>query len=131
MFGRHFFKQRPGQPIAARTINRPAAELQRQSHPWTAAPLGSQSLAGGQLARTSPPVELWAKITSGSNPYNFSEVYPTASGGWSTLPSGLGIIGTNAYEVNGNTSVTASGAIFVRIRLSAAGDFRFDAGSCP
>ena len=75
----------------------------RWSHFSVTAPLIMQSgPAGVTLAVDLPPSEIWAKISSGSNPYSWQEQVPQPGGGWS---NGLRS-GTAAYEVNNNTTIT-------------------------
>lgn len=94
----------PGQRLSASEYNRIVDELHRQSHFSPAPGMNSVDGAGGQHTRQLQDY-IWAKITSGSGPYAWSQVAPVGDGTWAVLSNGLS--GTTsvdkAYEINGNT----------------------------
>lgn len=109
MFGRKFRRQQPGQPIEARTLNRPIEAVERLDKLSVAAPLEIQRTAGVVLIRDTSPRGRWIKITSAasSGKYAWSEV-AWSSGGTASTPSGFpgGTTTQNpAYEATGSTTV--------------------------
>lgn len=87
--------------------------------------LNLQSGPDGYVLSTSVAMPFWAKITGAisSGQYPFTQQYEATGGTWTAAP----LTGT-AFEITGNTSVAAN--TYVKMWRSAAGDYRFLAGSC-
>lgn len=116
MFGRKFKRQQPGQPIEARTLNRPIDAVERLDKLSVAAPLEIQRTAGTVMIRDTSPRGRWIKITSAasSGKYAWSEV-SWSSGGSASTPSGFvgGTTSQNpAYEANGSTTVPLNSIVW-------------------
>lgn len=89
--------------------------------------VAQQGPNGVTLASTVQP-EFWGHVTalvSGSS-YTVVERQRTASSTWQD-----GARTVTAIEVNGNTSVTTDGTVYVRVRLSrTSAEWLFQASSC-
>jgi hypothetical protein len=123
-----FGRVEPGRPLVARTLNRPIAEVERASGISVAAPLAMAHTPAGPHIYSAARREFWARIigpydpATGAHPYQ--RLIETPNGGWR-----LGYQGFVAFEDNGNKN-NLTGAN-VRMRWTAANDYRFQLGSCP
>lgn len=104
---------KPGDYFSASLWDALRKIAQRVANFRVTAPLVMQSGPGGITVGVELPTgSIWAKITSGANPYNWTEQIPKVGGGWK---NGLRQ-GTGAYEVNNNTAVPTNS--IVRLDLS-------------
>jgi len=94
-------------------------------------PIDVVHLPGGILIRRVDTLKIYAKITSGTNPYAWSEVIP-ATGGTFTTPS-WGLSGTTtvdpAYEQTGNAAVAANTIVKME-RAKETGEWLFHFAAC-
>jgi hypothetical protein len=130
MFGLHFDRQRAGRPIAARTLNRPIAEVERQSRLRVGSGLAQTLLGGIPLLRAAVGDTLLARITgqaAGSAVYAWQEVTLDATGAFVDGLRNGSTTTDPALEQNGNTQVP-NGARVVLVRVN--GQLVFQLGPC-
>jgi hypothetical protein len=126
MFGKSFHRQRSGRRIEPRTLNEPIAAIERFSRLRVAAPLSMQDSAGPVL-RIEQTLPIWAKVTSGTGPYAWTEQIPRAAGTWSDgFMSGT----TSADPAYNSLTATLTLPLIVEMKRAADGAWRFTAGSC-
>jgi hypothetical protein len=133
--GRHFPKQPANRPIAARTLNRPIAEVEKQSRRGVGPGLASIEVDGVQQVRPVRRRSLEARLIAYSSispgGYTWQGIYGTGGGSFADLPSNISDnSGTDkAFEINGNTTLPAGTRVQL-IRDWASGAWLFQYDTC-
>jgi hypothetical protein len=106
--GQSFDRQKPGRPIAARTLNRPIAAVEAITRKNLGAGIAGQVVAGVPCERAIVQAEVRARITGGgpSGIYSWQGVWGY-SGHYTDLPGRIAGTTTvnEAHELNANTAV--------------------------
>lgn len=96
-----------GKTLSAKALNAMAEEIDKLANMTSDPPIDIIKTPGSIAIRLSSKRDIFAKITSGTNPYAWTEVVPAAGGTF--VNAGSGNSGTTssdpAYEQTGNTSV--------------------------
>jgi hypothetical protein len=121
MFGKNSKRQKAGQPIAARTINKPAGYAQKNARFRVGSGLQQTDLGGIPLIRRREIARFWVQITGaptgGAHPWQAQQ--DTPGGGFDPISDFDDAGGTDPlYEVNGNTIPTNTYVEAIRGRFS-------------
>jgi hypothetical protein len=130
---RKFDKQRPGQPIAARTLNRPIEALQAMGALGVSAPLCMQSVNGIPTIRDSRsrPIDARITVVGTGGKYAWQGIVGATGGTWVDLPTDIAgtLTADPCYEANGNTAVAVATKVELH-RDPATGEWRFWYDQC-
>ena len=119
----------PGDPIRATWLNALRRAALAALNLKVEAPLELVKTAGGFVLRLAWNPRFWIKVTSGTNPYAWTEQVAAAGGTWAA-GSRSGTTTTDpAYEQNGNASVPANTVVIAR-RAVGTGALIFQTGGC-
>ncbi len=108
-----------------------AKAIERAANITVASPLVLRPGPNGPTLALAEPQKMLAKLVTnvGSGQYTFAEVYPSSSGGFTTLTGGRT---GDCREYNGNNTIPLTSPIkHVELRwFGEVGEWRFQSGEC-
>ncbi len=121
----------PGRTIvSASDMNRRDEHLRRLSRFQVTAPLAMLRTSCGDRVRLAETAGFWARIVSGSNPYEWIELIPDAAGTWLDGPRRGDPSAAPAYEVHARSDVPPETIVWMEPSRDVGMDYRFQVGGC-